>query len=379
MARIPPYLFAELDRKVAERRAAGVDVITLDIGDPVEPTPEHIIQAAQEALPHADNHRYASYSGMPELRGAMAAWYQRRFSVELDPDHEVLPTLGAKEGIAHLPVALLDPGDVALVPSPGYPVYLTGAVMADADVVLMPLRPTNGWLPDLDAIPDDALRRARVLWVNYPNNPTAAIAPLAFFREAVEFCRRHDIVLCSDLPYSEVSFRGYRAPSALEVPGAKEVVVEFHSLSKTYNMTGWRVGMAVGNADVVRLLGQVKTNVDSGIFQVVQRAAIAALSSPEDGAIDAVYASRQQRAIDTFCEMGWTDIEVPDATFYLWLSVPHGYSSMSFASHLLDHAGVNVTPGIGFGEYGEGYFRVSLTVPDHRLDEALERLRHLRF
>ena len=378
MSRIPPYLFAEIDRKVAAKRAQGIDVIALDIGDPDRPTPDHVVEAAREALPDVANHRYASYYGMPELSEAVAGWYRRRFGVELDASSQVLPTLGSKDGISHLPFALVNPGDVVLVPSPGYPVYLTGTVMADGEPHILPLTAANGWLPDLAAIPDEVAARARILWLNYPNNPTAATAPLDFYRGAVDFCRRHGIVLCHDFPYSEIVFRGYRAPSVLQVDGATDVAVEFHSLSKSYNMTGWRVGMAVGNAEVLRLLGQVKTNIDSGIFPVVQHAAIAALNGPDNEGLNAVYEARQARALSAFHDLGWRDQVAPDATFYLWLPVPDGYTSVSFATRVLDDAAVNITPGNGFGEHGEGYFRVSLTVPDSRLDEALERLRKLK-
>jgi LL-diaminopimelate aminotransferase len=380
MARIPPYLFAEIDRKVAAKRASGVDVIALDIGDPDTPTPGHIVSAAAEALRKGENHRYASYFGLPALREAIADWYLRRFGVILDPATEVLPTLGSKDGISHLPFAIVNPGDVVLMPSPGYPVYLTGTVMADGDPYQMPLTPENDWLPDLDAVPVEVAERARILWLNYPNNPTATTAPREFFQRALDFCRRHGIVLCHDAPYSEVSFRGYRAPSVLELEGAREVAVEFHSLSKTFNMTGWRVGMAVGNPDVLRLLGQVKTNIDSGIFPVVQHAAITALNGPDPApGMNEIYARRQARTLEVLRDIGWPDATAPDATFYLWLPVPDGYTSVSFATRVLDEAGVNVTPGNGFGAPGEGYFRVSLTVPDDRLDEALERLRKLRF
>jgi LL-diaminopimelate aminotransferase len=379
MSRIPPYLFAEIDKKVAAKRAAGVDVIALDIGDPDTPTPEHILAAAADALPHVENHRYASYYGMPALRRAVAGWYSRRFGVELDPDSEILPTLGSKDGISHLPFALVNPGDVVLVPSPGYPAYLTGTVMADGDPYLMPLTAANHWLPDLDAIPGEVAERARILWLNYPNNPTGATAPAEFYEKALGFCRARGIVLCHDFPYSEVTYRGYKAPSVLQFPGAREVAIEFHSLSKTYNMTGWRIGMAVGNAEVLRLLGQVKTNIDSGIFPVVQRAGIAALEGADNDALNHVYEARQARALAVLGELGWKEVVPPDATFYLWLPVPDGYTSVDFATRVLDEAGVNVTPGNGFGEHGEGYFRVSLTVPDARLDEALERLRKLHF
>ena len=379
MSRIPPYLFAEIDRKVAAKRAEGVDVIALDIGDPDVPTPRSIVEAAVAALQRGENRRYASYFGMPALREAIAGWYGRRFQVELDPSTEVLPTLGSKDGISHLPFALVNPGDVVLAPSPGYPVYITGTVMADGDPYVLPLTAENHWLPDLNTVPADVAEKARILWLNYPNNPTSATAPYEFFERAVEFCRARSIVLCHDFPYSEVAFRGYRPPSVLQVPGAKDVAVEFHSLSKTFNMTGWRVGMAVGNPEVLRLLGQVKTNIDSGIFPVVQHAAIAALEGPELAEMNELYERRQARTLEVLREIGWRDAPAPDATFYLWLPVPDGYTSVSFASRVLDEAGVNITPGNGFGEAGEGYFRVSLTVPDHRLDEALERLRKLRF
>jgi LL-diaminopimelate aminotransferase len=298
---------------------------------------------------------------------------------ELDPDSEILPTLGSKDGISHLPFALVDPGDVVLVPSPGYPVYLTGTVMADGEPFIMPLAAANGWLPDLDSIPGEIADRARILWLNYPNNPTASTAPIEFYERAVAFCRTHGITLCHDFPYSEVTYRGYRAPSVLEVPGARDVAIEFHSLSKTFNMTGWRIGMAVGSAEVLKLLGQVKTNIDSGIFPVVQHAGIAALDGPENAALNLMYEARQSRVLAVLRELGWRDAAAPDATFYLWLPVPDGYTSVSFAGRVLDEAGVNVTPGNGFGEHGEGYFRVSLTVPDQRLDEALERLRAISF
>ena len=379
MARIPPYLFAEIDDKVAAKRAAGVDVISLDIGDPDMPTPAPIVDAAVAAVHDPANHRYASYYGLRDLRAAMAEWYRRRFSVELDPDTEVLPTLGSKDGIAHLPIALVDPGDVVLCPDPGYPVYVTGAIMAEAEPYRVPLLEENGFLPDLAAIPETVLQRAKLLWINYPNNPTAAVAPRGFLEEAVAFCRRHDLVLASDAPYTEVSFGGYRATSLLEIPRAREIGLEFHSLSKTYNMTGWRVGMAVGNAELVALLGQLKTNLDSGIFQVVQRAAIAALTEPSEQLErrNATIRRRQKLLRDALAGAG-IDVDLPAATFYLWGHVPDGYDSISFAAAVLDQVGVNVTPGVGFGPSGEGYFRVSVTAPDERVEQACERLRELQ-
>ena len=378
MARIPPYLFAEIDRKVAAKRAAGVDVITLDIGDPDMPTPDFIVDTALAAVRDPANHRYPSYYGLGSLRQAMAGWYRRRFGVQLDPDTEVLPLIGSKEGIAHLPIALCDPGSAVLTPDPGYPVYVTGAIMADAEPYRLPLHAENGFLPDLAAIPADVLARARILWLNYPNNPTAAVATDELFRQAVELCREHGIVLAHDAPYTEIAYDGYRAPSILEYEGAREVAVEFHSLSKTYNMTGWRIGMCVGNAEVVRLLGQVKTNVDSGIFQAVQLAGIAAMEeSPEAvQARNALLRRRMVRVRDALAAVG-IDVPLPRGTFYLWARVPAGFDSIGFAAHVLDEIGVNITPGVGFGPSGEGYFRVSVTAPDARVEEACQRLRTL--
>ncbi len=379
LARIPPYLFAEIDRKVQEKRRAGVDVISLGIGDPDLPTPARIVSVLQEAAADPSNHRYPSYFGLGELREAIAGWYRHRFGVTLDPATEILPTLGSKDGISHVPLALVDPGDVVLAPDPGYTVYVTGAVMAGADPYVMPLTAENHWLPDLDAIPPDVAERARMMWLNYPNNPTAAVAERDFLVRAIEFCQRHRIVLCHDAPYSEIAFDGYRPLSLLEIPGAKEVGLEFHSLSKTYNMTGWRIGWVCGRADLVALIGQLKTNIDSGIFQAVQWAGIEALNGGEEETRAAceIYARRHRRVADTLNALGWS-IKPPRATFYVWAPVPKGYDSIGFAGHVLDQVGVNITPGVGFGAHGEGYFRLSVTAPDSRLDEAMTRLRRLQ-
>ena len=379
LGRIPPYLFAEIDRKVQEKKRAGIDVISLGIGDPDLPTPGRIVSVLQETASDPTNHRYPSYFGLAELRESIAGWYADRAGVELDPATEILPTLGSKDGISHVPLALVDPGDVVLAPDPGYTVYVTGAIMAGAEPHSMPLTAKNHWLPDLDAIPSDVARRARLMWLNYPNNPTAATADREFLVSAVEFCRRYDIVLCHDAPYSEIAFDGYRPLTLFEIPGAKEIGLEFHSLSKTYNMTGWRIGWVCGRADLINLIGQLKTNIDSGIFQAVQWAAIEALNGGEveTRAACAVYERRHRLVADTLNSIGW-DIRPPRATFYVWAPVPAGYDSIRFATHVLDQVGVNITPGVGFGAHGEGYFRLSVTAPDARLEEAMSRLRTLR-
>ena len=379
LGRIPPYLFAEIDRKVQEKKAAGVDVISLGIGDPDLPTPARIVSALQEAAADPANHQYPSYFGLKELREAISAWYKARFGVELDPGSEILPTLGSKDGISHAPFAFVDPGEVVLAPDPGYTPYSTGAIMAEGEPYMMPLTAENGWLPDLEAIPAEIRARAKLMWLNYPNNPTAATATDDFFQKAIDFCRENGIILCHDAPYSEIAFEGYRPPSLLQFPGGKEVGLEFHSVSKTYNMTGWRLGWIAGNADLIRALGQLKTNIDSGIFQAVQWAAIEALRGGEADtqAANAIYHRRHLKVAEVFNSLGW-NVKPPRATFYVWTPVPPGLDSISFAGHVLDQVGVNITPGVGFGVHGEGYFRLSVTAPDARLDEALERLRNLR-
>ena len=379
LSKIPPYLFAEIDRKVQEKKRAGVDVISLGIGDPDLPTPQRIVHVLQEAAADPANHRYASYFGLAELRQAIADWYGNRSGVTLDPTTEILPTLGSKDGIAHVPLALVDPGDIVLAPDPGYTVYVTGALMAGAEPHIMTLTAGNHWLPDLDAIPDGVAQRARLMWLNYPNNPTAAVADRDFLERAVAFCRRHDIILCHDAPYSEIAFDGYRPLTLFEIPGAKEIGLEFHSLSKTFNMTGWRIGWVCGRADLVGLIGQLKTNIDSGIFQAIQWAAIEALSGgdQETRAACDVYARRHRLVADTLNDLGWS-IKPPRATFYVWAPVPDGYDSIGFASRVLDEVGVNITPGVGFGAHGEGYFRLSVTAPDARLEEAMARMRKLK-
>jgi LL-diaminopimelate aminotransferase len=371
---LPPYLFAEIDRRIAERRAAGVDVISFGVGDPDAPTPPHVVAAAQEAAADPETHRYPSYFGMPEFRRAVAGWYRRRFGVELDPDAEVLPLIGSKEGIAHLAVAFVDPGDAALVPDPGYPVYEVSTLLAGGRPAPVRLEAERGFLPDWDAarVPPGA----KLVWLNYPSNPTAAVATLDDLAAAVAFAREHDLLLAYDNAYSEITFDGFVAPSVLQVPGAKEVALEFHSLSKTYNMTGWRCGFCVGSRVAIEALGRVKTNIDSGIWNAVQRAGIAALEGPQ-GFLDDLrerYRRRRDLVIDAFNDMGWS-LAPPRGSVYVWLPVPEGHDSASFATLLLEEAGVVVAPGRGYGEAGEGYVRISLTVPDERLVEGLERIR----
>lgn len=372
---LPPYLFAEISRKIAEKRAQGVDVISFGIGDPDLPTPPHVIEALKRAADDPVNHRYPETEGLPELRQAMARWYERRFGVMLDPDKEVVPLIGSKEGIAHVALCLVDPGDVALVPDPAYPVYAVGTMFAGGEVYPLPLREERGFLPDLDAVPADVARRANVLWINYPNNPTAACATLEFFERVVHFARRHDIAVCHDLAYADVAYDGYTPPSFLEVPGARDVGIEFNSLSKAYNMTGWRVGMAVGNAVLVDALTRVKSNLDSGIPQAIQHMAIAAMEGPQDviAQHNAVYQRRRDRMVEVLRAIG-LKVEPPKASLYIWAKLPEGERSIDFATRLLEDTGVVVTPGIGYGAHGEGYIRLSLTTPDDRIDEGLRRL-----
>ena len=371
VAGLPPYLFAELDRRIAERRAAGQDIISLGVGDPDSPTPDHVVDALVEGARDPSTHRYPSYYGMPEFRRAIAGWYRRRFGVELDPDAEVLPLIGSKEGLAHLSIAFVDPGDEAIVPDPGYPVYRIGTLLAGGTPVPMPLGPER-YLPDLDAV--SMGKRTKVLWLNYPSNPTAAVADLPFFERAVTFARENGLLLAHDAAYSEITFDGYVAPSVLQVPGAPDVAIEFGSLSKSHDMTGWRIGWCVGSREAIRVLGTVKTNVDSGIWNAVQRAGIAAVEGPQDhlDRLRGIYQKRRDLVVGTLNRLGW-DLEPPLGSIYVWLPTPGGQSSAEFSELLLDRAGVVVAPGRGYGEAGEGFVRISLTVPDELLERAMER------
>ncbi len=378
LKQLPPYLFKEIDRKKAEVKARGVDIIDLGVGDPDLPTPEHIILEMKRALDDPENHRYPSYSGMTDFKEAVAEWYGERFGVALDPGTEVVSLIGSKEGIAHLPLAFINPGDVALVPSPAYPVYHIATLFAGGESYFMPLLRENDFLPDLGAIPKDMADRAKLMFINYPNNPTSAMADLDFFRRVVSFAQKHKILVCHDAAYTEMAFDGCRPPSFLEVSGAKDVGMEFHSLSKTYNMTGWRIGFAVGNPDGVAGLGAVKSNIDSGVFQAVQKAGIKAIQGDQAcvAEMNRIYEARRDLMVQGLREAGF-ELDSPKATFYLWIRTPDGYTSAALATRLLEEAGLVVTPGNGFGEPGEGYFRIALTQNRKRLGEAIERLKGL--
>ena len=378
LRKLPPYLFKEIDRKKAEVKDRGVDIIDLGVGDPDLPTPPHIIEAAKQALDDPANHRYPSYSGMDDLKVVVAQWYRERFGVELDPVGEVVSLIGSKEGIAHFPLAFINPGDVALVPSPAYPVYHIATLFAGGESFYMPLLRENGFLPDLEAIPPETASLARIMFINYPNNPTSAVADLGFFSRVVEFAREHKIVVIHDAAYTEMAFDGYRPPSFLEAEGAKEVGLEFHSLSKTYNMTGWRIGFAVGNRAAIEGLGAIKSNIDSGVFQAVQMAGIAAIRGDQTSVREMhdVYARRRDMMVKGLRDAEFK-VESPKATFYLWIQVPEGYTSTEIATRLLEDSGLVVTPGNGFGDPGEGYFRIALTQKRERLAEAIERLKAL--
>ena len=373
---MPPYKFAELERLIADKRAAGIDVISLGIGDPDMPTYDHVVKAMQAAVAVNENQKYPSNRGRPEFREALSGFYADRFGVDIDPDSEVIPAIGAKECIYNLCFAFLDPGDVALASDPGYPVYTGGPILAGAEAVLLPLRPELGFAPDLDAIDDLTAERARLLFLNYPNNPSGAIVPDGFFEKVVEFAKRNDILVVHDNAYSETTYDGYVAPSFLATPGAKEVGVEVFSLSKGYNMTGWRVGAILGNADAIQTYWRLKTNVDSGLFEAVQLAAVAALNGPTKplDEMNRIYSRRRDLVVATLRDIG-VDVESPKGTIYVWAPVPKGHTSTSFAELVLEEAAVVVSPGSMYGRSGEGFFRISLTTPDARLTEALERMR----
>ncbi|MBN1321042.1 MAG: LL-diaminopimelate aminotransferase [Thermoleophilia bacterium] len=375
MDNLAPYLFAAIEQKIAEKRKSGVDVISLGIGDPDIATPSYIVEEMRRQVADGRNHQYPSNRGLKEYAEAAAAFYQRRFGVMLDPEREFMALLGAKEGLAHICMALLDTGDLALVPDPGYPVYAGGSIMMGAEVKYLRLHPENGFLPDLDEITEDEARRAKVLFISYPNNPTAAVVQDGFFEQVVAFAKKYDIAVVHDNPYSEITYDGYVAPSFLAAPGAKDVGVEFFSFSKPFNMTGWRTGFAVGNHQMLEHLWRLKTNMDSGMFDALQRTSAFVLNSPWDFVREMceIYRRRRDLLAEALVSVGM-EVPKPKATIYMWIPVPSGYTSASFSEHVLEQAGVVVTPGLGYGPAGEGFVRLSLTTPDHRIAEAVERI-----
>ena len=373
---IPPYMFAELERKVAAKKEAGIDVISLGIGDPDTPTYPHIVDALKSAVDDPGTHQYPSNRGRAEFREALARFYERRFGVQIDPESEVIPAIGAKECIYNLCFAFLDPGDVALASDPGYPVYTGGPVLAGAEAVVLPLDPELGFAPDLDAIDPMALSKARLMFLNFPNNPTGAVAPEGFFERVVELAQKHEFLVVHDNAYSETTYDGYVAPSFLATPGAKEVGVEVFSLSKGFNMTGWRCAAILGNPDAIQTYWRLKTNVDSGLFEAVQLAGAAALDAPSDSidAMNAIYQRRRDLVVSALRDIG-VDVAAPKGTIYVWAPVPDGHTSTSFAELVLEEAAVIISPGSMYGPSGEGFFRISLTTPDERIAEAVERMR----
>lgn len=374
---LPPYLFAAIDQMKKESLSRGIDLIDLSIGDPDIPTPGHIVEAMKKAVENPEYHRYPNYEGMLSYRQAVAQWYKKRFNVWLDPENEVLSLIGSKEGIGHIPLAFIDPGDFVLIPSPGYPVYPVGTKFAGGIPYFMPLKEENEFLPDIDLIPEDVCRKAKLMFINYPNNPTSACAPAEFYKKIIDFAKKYNIIVCHDAAYSEVYYEE-RPISFMQIDGAKEVGVEFHSLSKTYNMTGWRIGYAVGNKDILAGLGKVKTNLDSGVFQAIQEAGIVALQTDDNvlREIREIYKERRDILFDGLKSAGF-DVKKPFATFYLWVKVPRGTNSIDFVVKLLREAEVLCTPGAGFGQYGEGYIRFALTQSKERIKEAVERIRRL--
>ncbi len=380
LALLPPYLFAELNKMKQELRASGQGLIDLGVGDPDLPTPQPIIEKLYQAARKPQNHRYPSYQGLLSFREAVADWYFRRFRVKLDPQEEILTLIGSKEGISHLSLALINPGEIALVPDPAYPVYKAGVIFAGGRIVPLPLLEENHFLPQLEQIDKKVAQKARLLFLNYPNNPTGAVADESFFAKVVEFAKEYNVAVCQDLAYSQITYDGYQAPSFLQIKGAKEVGVEFHSLSKTFNMAGWRIGFAVGNRRIIQALRELKTNIDSGVFQAVQEAGIEALKMEEklSPSIRKIYQTRRDFLIKGLRGLGWK-VQPPKASFYLWLRVPIPSSSLDFTQKLLTECRIVVVPGVGFGNYGEGYIRISLTVEDKKIKETVERLKAASF
>ncbi|AYO29812.1 LL-diaminopimelate aminotransferase [Biomaibacter acetigenes] len=376
--KIPPYISAQIDKKIAELRKKGVDVVTLGVGDPDLPTPDNIIEVMEKAIWEPAFHRYPDYEGSIEFRKAVAEYYERRFDVKLNPENEVMALIGSKEGIVNLTYAFVDHGDYALIPDPAYPVYKTATLFAGGIPYTMPLLKENNFLPDFTKIDTDIARKAKLMFLCYPNNPTSAVADKKFFEEAVEFAKTYDIVICNDSAYAEITYDGYESPSLLSVKGAEDIAIELGSLSKPYRMTGWRIGYAVGNRDIMKALGRIKTNVDSGQFTAIQKAAVEALTGPQDSLkeLRSIFTARRDMMVSALKEMGF-DVSAPKGTFYIWAPVPEGYSSMSFSEMLVEKAAVVVIPGNAYGEYGEGFFRISLTTPDDRIKEAIKRMKEI--
>jgi LL-diaminopimelate aminotransferase len=372
---IPPYVFAEIDKKKQAAIACGVDVINLGIGDPDQPTPAHIVTAMQQAVANPANHHYPPFGGMKEYKEAAAAWCHNRFGIAVDPASEITSLIGGKEGLHNTIMSFIDSGDVNLIPDPGYPVYKSSTILAGGTPYFMPLKPENNFLPDLESIPADVLSKAKLLMLNYPNNPTSGVADLAFYEKVVAFCKKHDIVFCHDLSYSEMTYDGFKAPSALEVKDAKDVTIELHTLSKAFNMTGWRIGFAIGNPQAIKALATLKSNIDTDIFKAIQIAAIAAFNGPMDhiAYCNKLYVERRDLAVNALTKLGW-NVKPNKATFYMWLRVPPGMTSAEFANVMLDTAGIVVPPGTAYGPGGEGFFRLSLCVSKERLTEAFERM-----
>lgn len=379
LAKLPPYLFAAIDEMKQQAIDEGKDVINLGVGDPDLPTPDHIISALQETATNPANHQYPSYTGMIDFRKRMAAYYKKTRGIECDPAKEIVTLIGSKEGVGHIPLAFVNPGDIVLVPNPGYPVYEAGTVLAGGTPYDMPLLAENGFLPDLDGIPSDVAAKAKLMFINYPNNPTAATCDIAFFKKLVEFAKEYNIIVVHDAAYADTVFDGYRAPSFLEAPGAMDVGIELYSLSKTYNMTGWRIAAALGNAGVIAGLGKVKTNLDSGVFQPIQYAAMAALDSDQACVAEnnSTYSERFDILVGGLKKLGW-NVEKPKGTFYCWITLPNGISSTDMTAKLIKEAAIVTTPGVGFGKYGEGYIRMTATTSKERLEEAVDRLSNVQ-
>jgi len=373
---LPPYLFAAISRLIEEKKSQGIDVISLGIGDPDLPTPNHILESLNKSSFAPENHRYPESEGLPEFRKAVARWYFSRHNVDLDPSTEILSLIGSKEGIAHLPLCLIDPGDISLITDPGYPVYEIATMFAGGSSIRLPLNEENGWMPDLNMIDKDVIEKSKILWLNYPNNPTGAVATKEFFEKAVEWAHLNDVLIAHDLAYADVTFDDYIAPSLLEIDGAKDVAIEFNSLSKTFNMTGWRIAMAVGNANVIDALTRVKSNIDSGVPQAIQQMAITAMDDPRDSIVEHnnIYQTRRDKVLKVLRDLG-LQVNTPKASLYIWAKLPEGeLNSGDYAAQLVEQTGVVVTPGSSYGAAGEGYIRISLTIADERLDEALLRL-----